>query len=150
MVEGRGGHKEDVMPTYESMLVLDPEMSKEQIDGLVEKLKQFIVDRGAEVLKVKEWGINTLAYEIKKKHKGYYLLLYLSGDVALVAEMGKALRLMEEVLRYLIIKCEEIDIDAFQQGGEPEQKQEPEPEQEKEPKEEPAEDQAPDGATEEQ
>ena len=102
------------------------------------------------MLKVKEWGINTLAYEIKKKHKGYYLLLYLSGDVALVAEMGKALRLMEEVLRYLIIKCEESDIDEFQQGGEPEQKQEPEPKQEEEPKEEPAEDQAPDGATEEQ
>jgi small subunit ribosomal protein S6 len=52
------------MPTYETMLVLDPEMSKEQIDGFVEKLKQFIADRGAEVLKVKEWGINTLAYEI--------------------------------------------------------------------------------------
>ena len=136
------------MPTYESMLVLDPEMSKEQIDGFVEKLKQFIADRGAEVLKVEEWGINTLAYEIKKKNKGYYLLLYLNGDVALVAEMEKALRLMEEVLRYLIVKCEEGDVDAFQQGGEPEQEQEPE--QKEEPTEEPAEDQESEGAAEEQ
>ena len=137
------------MPIYESMLVLDPEMSKEQIDGFVEKLKQFITDRGAEVLKVEEWGINTLAYEIKKKNKGYYLLLYLNGDVALVAEMEKTLRLMEEVLRYLIVKCEEGDVDAFQQGGEPEQEQEPEPEQKEEPTEEPAEDQKSDGAAEE-
>ena len=136
------------MPIYESMLVLDPEMSKEQIDGFVEKLKQFIADRGAEVLKVEEWGINTLAYEIKKKNKGYYLLLYLNGNVALVAEMEKTLRLMEEVLRYLIVKCEEGDVDAFQQGGEPEQEQEPEPEQKEEPTEEPAEDQKSDGAAE--
>ena len=136
------------MRTYEMMLVLDPEMSKEQIDGFVEKLKQFIADRGAEVLKVEEWGINTLAYEIKKKNKGYYLLLYLNGDVALVAEMEKTLRLMEEVLRYLIVKYEEGDIDAFQQGGESEQEQEPE--QKEEPKEEPAEDQESDGVAEEQ
>jgi small subunit ribosomal protein S6 len=154
MVEGRGGHKEDVMPTYETMLVLDPEMSKEQIDGLVEKLKQFIADRGADVLKVEEWGINTLAYEIKKKHKGYYLLLYLSGDVALVAEMGKTLRLMEEVLRYLIVKREEGDIKAFQQGGgsehEEESKQEEEPEEEEKAEEELPEDQDVDDSAEEE
>jgi small subunit ribosomal protein S6 len=140
------------MPTYETMLVLDPEMSKEQIDGFVEKLKQFIADRGAEVLKVKEWGVNTLAYEIKKKNKGYYLLLYLNGDVALVAEMERSFRLMEEVLRYLIVKCEEGDIDAFQQGGKPEQEQEPEQEepQEEEGEEEFSEDQESDGAAEEE
>jgi small subunit ribosomal protein S6 len=134
-------------------------MSKEQIDGFTEKLKQFIADRGAEVLKVEEWGINTLAYEIKKKNKGYYLLLYLNGNVALVAEMEKNFRLMEEVLRYLIVKREEGDIEAFQQEGEPEQEQKPaqeeepkqkeEPEQEEEPKEEPAEAQESDGAAKE-
>ena len=58
------------MRTYETMLVLDPEMSKEQIDGFVEKLKQFLTDRGAEVIKVAEWGLNTLAYAIKKRKKG--------------------------------------------------------------------------------
>jgi small subunit ribosomal protein S6 len=136
------------MPTYETMLVLDPEMSKEQIDGFVEKLKQFIADRGAEVLKVEEWGINTLAYEIKKKNKGYYLLLYLNGNVALVAEMEKTLRLMEEVLRYLIVKGEEGDIEAFQQGRELEP--EGEPEQKEEPEEEPAEDEESDVTAEEQ
>jgi small subunit ribosomal protein S6 len=126
------------------MLVLDPEMSKEQINGLVEKLKQFLGDHGAEVLKVEEWGVNTLAYEIKKKDKGYYLLLYFNGDVALVAEMERTLRLMEEVLRYLIVKGEAGDIEASQEAREPEQEEEPE--QEKKPEEEPAEDQEPDVA----
>ena len=134
------------MPTYETMLVLDPEMAKEQIDGLVEKLKQFLGDRGAEVLKVEEWGVNTLAYEIKKKNKGYYLLLYFNGDVALVSEMEKTLRLMEEVLRYLIVKGEAGDMEASQQGGEP--AHEEEPEQEQKPEEESAEDQETDVAAE--
>jgi small subunit ribosomal protein S6 len=117
------------MRTYEMMLVLDPEMSKEQIDGFVEKVKHFLGDRGAEVLRVEEWGVHTLAYEIKKKDKGYYLLFYFNGDAALVAEMKKTLRLMGEVLRYLIVKGGAGDMEAFQQEGEPEQGEEPEQEE---------------------
>lgn len=100
------------MRIYETMLVLDPEMSKEQIEGFVAKLKQFLTDRGAQVIKVAEWGLNTLACEIKKKKKGYYILLYMNGDAAIVAEMERSLRLMEEVLRYLTVKREEGDIAA--------------------------------------
>ncbi|MCJ7547172.1 MAG: 30S ribosomal protein S6 [Deltaproteobacteria bacterium] len=107
------------MRIYETMLVLDPEMSKEQIGGFVEKLKQFLGDRGATVIKVAEWGLNTLACKIKKKKKGYYILLYLNGDAAIVAEMERSLRLMEEVLRYLTVKREEADIEASQQSAAP-------------------------------
>jgi small subunit ribosomal protein S6 len=109
------------MRIYETMLVLDPEMSKEQIDGFIGKLRQFLTDRGATVRKVAEWGLNTLACEIKKKKKGYYILLYLNGDTAIIAEMERSLRLMEEVLRYLTVKREEADIEASQQGAAPEQ-----------------------------
>ena len=107
------------MRIYETMLVLDPEMSKEQIDGFVAKLKQFLGDRGAKVIKVAEWGLNTLASEMKKKKKGYYLLLYFDGESAVVAEMERSLRLMEEVLRYLTVKREEGDIATSQQSAAP-------------------------------
>jgi small subunit ribosomal protein S6 len=116
------------MRIYETMLVLDPEMSKEQIDGFVGKLKQFLADRGAKVFKVAEWGLNALACQIKKKKKGYYLLLYFNGDATVVAEMERSLRLMEEVLRYLTVKREEGDIEASQQRGAPEQTGGPGPE----------------------
>ena len=106
------------MRTYETMLVLGPEMSKEQVEGFIERLKQFITDRGAEVLKIKEWGINTLAYTIKRRKKGNYILLYMNGSSALVAEMEKNLRLMEEVLRYLTVRQEEGDIDVSRQTAE--------------------------------
>jgi small subunit ribosomal protein S6 len=123
------------MRTYETMLVLDPEMSKEQVDALIEKLKQFVADRGAEVLKVKEWGVNTLAYTIKSRKKGNYILLYLNGSSALVAEMEKNLRLMEEVLRYLTVRKEEGDIEASRQATTPEREAEPAPAQEEKPQE---------------
>jgi small subunit ribosomal protein S6 len=113
------------MRIYETMLVLDPEMSKEQIDGFVGKLKQFLNDRGATVIKVAEWGLNTLACGIKKKKKGYYILLYLNGDAAIVAEMERSLRLMEEVLRYLTVKREEGDIATSQQSATPGQEGRP-------------------------
>ena len=106
------------MRTYETMLVLDPEMSKEQVEGFIERLKQFITDRGAEVLKIKEWGVNTLAYTIKRRKKGNYILFYMNGSSALVAEMEKNLRLMEEVLRYLTVRKEEGDADLSRQTAE--------------------------------
>jgi small subunit ribosomal protein S6 len=108
------------MRIYETMLVLDPEMSKEQIDGFVGKLKQFLADRKAQVVKVAEWGLNTLACEIKKKKKGYYILLYFNGEAAIVAEMERSLRLMEEVIRYLTVKRDEGDIEAAQPSVSPE------------------------------
>jgi small subunit ribosomal protein S6 len=106
------------MRTYETMLVLDPEMSREQVEGFIERLKQFITDRGAELLKIKEWGINTLAYTIKRRKKGNYILLYMNGSTALVAELERNLRLMEEVLRYLTVRKEEGDIDVSRQTAE--------------------------------
>jgi len=136
------------MRIYETMLVLDPEMSKEQIDGFVAKLKQFLGDRGAKVIKVAEWGLNTLASEMKKKKKGYYLLLYFDGESAVVAEMERSLRLMEEVLRYLTVKREEGDIEASQQSAAPEQ--EGGPWQERKTKEETAEDEESAGAEEQE
>lgn len=129
------------MRIYETMLVLDPEMSKEQVDGFTEKLKQSLGDRGAEVLRVEEWGVKTLAYAIKKKDKGYYLIFYLKGDEALVADMERNLRLMEEVLRYLTVKREEEEIAAAPQETEPEQPEEPK--EEEGPQEETDEDEGP-------
>ncbi len=94
------------MRTYETMLVLDPDMSKEQVDGFMERVKKLLDERGGEVLKIDEWGLNTLAYVIRKKTTGYYLLLYFKGGAELVAELERNLRLMEEVLRYLTVKWE--------------------------------------------
>ena len=139
------------MRIYETMLVLDPEMSKEQVEEFVDKLKKFLGDRGVEILKVEEWGARPLAYEIKKKKKGFYLLFYLKGDAALISEMERSLRLMEEVLRYLTVKREEGDIEASQQRREPEQEEKPEEEKgaEKETaEEETAENEEPDAAAE--
>lgn len=112
------------MRTYEAMLVLDPEMSKEQVDGVVERVRQFLDDRGGEVLKVEKWGSKTFAYEIKKETKGYYLLLYFKGNTELVSEMERSLRLMEEVLRYLTIKREGEDFETSHEEEESEEERE--------------------------
>lgn len=103
------------MRTYETMLVLDPEVPKEQIGAFIERLKQFLNDRGGRVIRVAEWGLHTLAYEIKKKKKGYYILMYFEAGSAVVADMERNLRLMEEVLRYLTLKREGVDVVAVEQ-----------------------------------
>jgi len=95
------------MRTYEMMLVLDPDMSEEQLEGSWEKVKKLIEDRDGEVLKIDKWGLQTLSYEIKSKSKGYYLLVYYKGKPELSAELDRSLRLMEEVVRHLVVGTEQ-------------------------------------------
>lgn len=66
--------------------------------SIVEKCKKY----GFEVVEVDKWGVKTLAYEIKKEQKGYYLRLVIAGGNA--AELDKALSMDDKIMRYLLIK----------------------------------------------
>ena len=66
--------------------------------SIVEKCKKY----GFEVMEVDKWGVKTLAYEIKKEQKGYYLRLVIGGGNA--AELDKALSMDDKIMRYLLIK----------------------------------------------
>ena len=100
------------MRTYEVMLVLDPDMSDEQVDGCLDKIATFINDRKGSVSKIDRWGLQTLSYTIKKKDKGYYVLLYCQAEVQLSNELDKSLRFTEEILRHLILRTDEEVITA--------------------------------------
>jgi small subunit ribosomal protein S6 len=89
------------------MLVLDPDLGDEQFDAFLEKITKYLSDRKGEIVKLSKWGLQTLAYPIKRKDKGQYLLLYWSGEPQLSRDFERSLRLMEEVLRYLILKSDE-------------------------------------------
>lgn len=94
------------MRIYEMMLVLDPDMAEEGIQSTLQKVTTLVTDRKGELLKSDEWGLRSLSYPIKSKDKGYYVLSYLRGTPGVIAELDRSLRLMEEVLRHLVIRKE--------------------------------------------
>ncbi|TVQ46903.1 MAG: 30S ribosomal protein S6 [Gloeocapsa sp. DLM2.Bin57] len=103
---------------YEMMYILRPNLLEEQINEAVTKYRNLLTEHGATDIKVKFWGRRRLAYPIAKHQEGVYILMYYQADGQQVAVLERAMRLSEEVIRYLTIKLKEVpelSEDSFQE-----------------------------------
>ncbi len=91
---------------YELMAIFAPELEEDAVEKEIEKLKQDISSRNGEVEKVDNWGKRKLAYEIKKKKEGTYVVLNFSLPPSEVNNFKSNLKLNENILRFMIIKEE--------------------------------------------
>ena len=93
-------------PYYETMYILRPDIPEEEVDSHVTKYRDILVETGAEVLDNQMRGKRRLAYPIDKHKEGIYVQLSHNGDGQHVAVLEKAMRLSEDVIRYLTVKQE--------------------------------------------
>ncbi len=91
------------MRRYETIVIVDPDLSNEQRLPIFEKLKDLIIQQGGFLIIVDEWGDKRLAYEIKKRSHGYYVRLDFCGTGALVNEMERFFRIDERILKYMTV-----------------------------------------------
>ena len=102
------------MRTYETVFIVNPELSEEQRQPLFDKLKGFVSEDQGMVVKFDEWGHKRLAYEIAKHTRGYYVLMEFCGDGALVKEIERNMRLDDRVLKYMtVLKEKAVDVEAL-------------------------------------
>ena len=94
------------MNKYETVFIMTPVLSDQQMKETVEKFKGILTAAGAEIINEEEWGLKTLAYPIQKKSTGFYQLLEFKGDPAALAKLETAFRRDERVIRYLTVKLE--------------------------------------------
>ncbi|WP_027339659.1 30S ribosomal protein S6 [Halonatronum saccharophilum] len=94
------------MRNYETMFIIDANLTEEAIEGVVEKMTSLIADNNGEVVNVDNWGKKELAYEIDKQTVGYYTLVNFKGDADTVAELERVYKIDDNVIRYLILKDE--------------------------------------------
>ena len=94
------------MNKYELTVVLNVKLEDEQRAAAIEKVKGYITRFGGTVTNVDEWGKKRLAYEIQKMKEGYYYFIQFDADAACPAELEKRVRIMDNVLRYLIVRPE--------------------------------------------
>lgn len=95
------------MPQYETMYILRPDLGDEQTDQAIGKYQNILLEQGAENLDTQHRGRRRLAYEIKNQREGVYIQMNYSSSGAAVAAMERAMRLSDEVIRYLTIKLED-------------------------------------------
>ncbi len=99
------------MAYYEHVLILRQDISPQQAETLNEELKTLIEGLGGHIAKIEYWGLRNLLYRIKKNRKGHYSLLAIDAPSAAVKEMERQLSINEDVLRYLTLKVEQLDLE---------------------------------------
>ena len=91
-------------PYYETMYILRPDIPEEEVESHLKKYNEILEKSGAEVLDSQMRGKRRLAYPIAKHKEGIYVQLSHKGDGQQVAVLERAMRLSEDVIRYLTIK----------------------------------------------
>ena len=99
------------MALYEHVLIARQDISAQQAEALNNHLKALLEEQGGKVAKIEYWGLRNLAYRIKKNRKGHYSLLALDAPAPAVKEMERQLSINEDVLRYLTVRVEELDLE---------------------------------------
>ena len=91
-------------PYYETMYILRPDIPEDEVDVHLKKYNEILEKSGAEVLDSQMRGKRRLAYPIAKHKEGIYVQLSHKGDGQQVAILERAMRLSEDVIRYLTVK----------------------------------------------
>ena len=94
------------MRHYEIMIILDPETDERTVASSLEKLLQVVPNNGGTVDKIDIWGKRRLAYDIKKKSEGFYVVVDMTTTPEIAQELDRQLGLNETVLRTKLLRPE--------------------------------------------
>ncbi len=95
------------MRPYEVMVIFDVEHDEADIREQVERVAELVRARGGTPGRVDYWGRRTLAYEVKHRGEGYYVLVEANAEPATMAEVDRLLALEDSVLRHKVLRQEE-------------------------------------------
>ncbi len=94
------------MNHYETVFILTPVLSDQQMKEAVEKFEKVLTDNGATIVNEELWGLRKLAYPIQKKSTGFYSLVEFDGDPTIVKKIETAFRRDERMLRFLVFRLD--------------------------------------------
>jgi len=93
---------------YETIFIVNPDVSQENTDQLTDALIQRIEKAGGRIVKREYWGSRPLAYQIAKRKRGHYVLLVTDGEPKAAAALEEGIRLDERIIRYLTTRLNEL------------------------------------------
>lgn len=96
------------MRKYEIAVVVSAKLEDDERATVIDKVKALVERFGGNVTEVKDEGKKKLAYEIQKMKEAFYYFVEFESDSECPGEVEKRIRIMEPVVRYLIVKAEEV------------------------------------------
>ena len=95
------------MRRYETFVIIDPDLSQDQREPLISKVEELITQMGGFLVLTDDWGERKLAYNIKKKGRGYYVRFDYCGLAPLVNEIERFFRIEDRALKYMTVLLSE-------------------------------------------
>ena len=94
------------MNQYETVFILTPVLSEQQMKEAVKKYEEFLTEHGAEIVHRENWGLRKLAYPIQKKSTGFYQLFEFKAPGSIVEPLEVQFKRDERVMRFLTVKLD--------------------------------------------
>ncbi len=94
------------MNHYETVFILTPVLSDDQVKEAVKKFEDFLTSKGGEIIWKEDWGLKKLAYPIQHKKTGFYNLIEFKIEPEAVKDLDLAFRRDERIMRHLIVKLD--------------------------------------------
>ena len=94
------------MNHYETVFILNPVLSDEQIAETVKKFEDFLINNGAKMVSRENWGLKKLAYAIQHKKSGFYHLFEFTAPGAAIAPYEQEFKRDERIMRFLTVKLD--------------------------------------------
>lgn len=95
---------------YETVFIVTPVLSEDQMKETVEKYLNFLKEHGAEIVYTNNWGMRKLAYPIRKKTTGFYYLIEFNAEGSMIADLETAYKRDERLLRFLTVSLDKYAV----------------------------------------
>ena len=101
------------MNQHETVFILTPVLSDEQMKETVAKFKTLLTDKGAEILNEETWGLKKMAYAIQKKSTGFYCMMEFKAEPSVIKSLETGFRRDEKVIRFMTVKLDKYAVQGF-------------------------------------
>ncbi len=95
------------MRRYETFVIMDPELSQDQRDQVIQRVEELVTQMDGFLVYTDDWGERKLAYDIKKRARGYYVRFDFCGLSPLVNEIERFFRIDDRALKYMTVLLDE-------------------------------------------
>jgi small subunit ribosomal protein S6 len=95
------------MRIYEELFIVRPDATDEEVDPVIEQIRNIVTHAGGTVDKTEKWGIRRLAYRVAKYEEGQYILLQFTAKAETIKEIERRLRVADVVLKFLTVRIDE-------------------------------------------
>ena len=102
---------------YESAVLINAALDDEQIEAIIARIKEAIVNNGGEISEVENWGRKRLAYMVKKSKIGYYVIFRFNAPSIIISKLERFYTLDEYILRFLTIRLDKDAIEQLQKNN---------------------------------